>query len=216
MERSISDTTTISMENTPPTVVATLSQSNLYRHTDRSVSAMSDVDARTVTGTIEWHVVDALTGSDNTVQTDSTTTLDGGLFNKGDQIYAVVTPNDGIEDGSSFTTSSIEVLNTLPSAPVISLGPSNPDIDTDNVTCQVDSPSVDMDSDVIEYTFDWTLLDGSLIQSTLTQNLSDVLSSGTLFAQILSPAKSHHKTTKAQVLLYRNNRRSVRLPIAQR
>ena len=158
----------ISPWKTPPTVVATLSQVPIYTDTPIEVFPQySDVDpTQTVTGTIEWHVVDALTGSDNTVQTDSTTTLDGGLFNKGDQIYAVVTPNDGIEDGSSFTTSSIEVLNTLPSAPVISLGPSNPDIDTDNVTCQVDSPSVDMDSDVIEYTFDWTLLDGSMIQST--------------------------------------------------
>ena len=143
----------------------------------------SDVDTtQTVTGTIEWHVLDVSSGSDNIVQTGPTTTLDGSHFNKGEMVYAIVTPNDGIEDGSDATTSSIEVLNTIPSIPSISLTPNSPNIDSDEIVCQIDLPSVDIDSDTIEYEFEWTLSDGTLIQSTLSQTLSDTLPSGTLMA----------------------------------
>ena len=113
---SISDSTNTTVQNTLPTVVASLTPTMVY--TDSIIEVIpqySDVDTtQTVTGTIEWHVVDSLTGSDNVVQTGTTTTLDGSHYNKGDLVYATITPNDGIEDGVPVTTSSIEILELHP------------------------------------------------------------------------------------------------------
>ena len=44
-----------------------------------------------------------------------------------------------------------------------------------------------MDDDIVEYTFEWTLSNGTVIQSTQTEDLSDVLPSGTLSAPVPYP-----------------------------
>ena len=55
----------------------------------------------------KWHVIDAASGIDSTVQPGTTATLDGSsYFDKDDEVYVVVTANDGTDDSASTTSSS--------------------------------------------------------------------------------------------------------------
>ena len=45
-----------------------------------------------------------------TVKFGSLVTIDGTLFDKDDQVYVVVTPNDGIEDGAPVTSPTLTIL----------------------------------------------------------------------------------------------------------
>ena len=92
--------------NTAP-VVDSVSLDSGPIYTDGTVTAtasLSDVDAeQSVSAIYAWHVLDASAGgTDVEVQMGADNTLDGALFDKDDQVYVVVTPNDGLEDGSSF------------------------------------------------------------------------------------------------------------------
>ena len=111
------DTASTTVDNTAPTVAAvTLNPANIY--TDSTITAtasLSDDDGQTVTADYAWHVVDAATGADTEVQTGAGNSLDGTVhFNKDDQVYVVVTPNDGLTDGAAVASTSVTIANTDP------------------------------------------------------------------------------------------------------
>ena len=60
-------------------------------------------------------------------------------------------------------------LNSIPNAPALSQA--HQSCIDDDIICQIDSPSIDIDGDGVEYSFEWTLADGTIIQNTLTQTL---------------------------------------------
>ena len=114
------------------------------------------------------------------VQSGNDNTLSGvAHFDRDDEVYVIVTPNDGIEDGLPVTSSSITVLNTAPTAPTVSISPDPAVAGQDDLVCSVDTPSSDDDGDSVVYTYVWTDESG-LVQQTTTavSALSDtVLSS---------------------------------------
>ena len=74
---------------------------------------MSDIDAEHTVGAIyTWHSIDGETGVDSEILGSSGDTIDGTLFDKDDQVYVVVTPNDGIEDGAPVTSSTLTISNS--------------------------------------------------------------------------------------------------------
>ena len=76
--------------------------------------SFSDADSsQSLSGTYAWHVIDALTGIDSEVQTGSIATLNGGTyFNRDDEVYVIVTPNDGISDGAPVDDSTLSSNTT--------------------------------------------------------------------------------------------------------
>ncbi len=156
--------------NSPPAVSAiTLSPSDIT--TDDEVTAnftASDADGETVSLGYEWYVDGSLAST--------ASSLDGGIyFDKGQEIYVTVTPSDGEDYGSSVTSSATTVVNSPPSAPSVSISPSDPEPGVDDLVCTVDIDSSDDDGDSISYSFSWTLNSAPHADVTTTHELGDTV-----------------------------------------
>ena len=127
-----------------------------------------------LTANYEWFV-------DNvSVQNGSSNTLDGvSMFNRDQSVYVMVTPNDGVEDGSPLNSGSIVVSNTTPVMSSVTVSPDPASAVSDDLTCDV--VATDMDGDSVVYTYVWTDDSGIVQQTTIdTASVSDVyLASGT-------------------------------------
>jgi formylglycine-generating enzyme required for sulfatase activity len=91
----------------------------------------------------------------NPVGSDSAT-LAGSEFVKGDLVTVQVTPNDASSSGSPVLSNpGVTILNTLPTAPAVSISPATPD-DSQDLVCSVSSPSGDVDpGDNVTYGYSW-------------------------------------------------------------
>ena len=169
----VEDTATVT--NTAPVVDSvTLNPSTVYTNDTITVTAVfSDDDStQTVSGTYAWHVVDFATGTDTEVQSGSDNTLSGvSFFDRDDEVYVIVTPNDGVDDGSPMTSGSITISNTAPTAPSVSITPDPATVGQDDLVCSVDMPSSDDDGDSVTYTYVWTD-DSGTVQQTITESAS--------------------------------------------
>ncbi|MEC7984550.1 MAG: fibrinogen-like YCDxxxxGGGW domain-containing protein [Myxococcota bacterium] len=96
-------------------------------------------------------------------------------FDRDDEVYLVVTPSDGLEDGASETSASLTVRNSAPTLVGVNISPSPGIAEEDDLQCSVDTPG-DADGDAIEYTYTWTDPNGGSVQTTgPTTDQSDML-----------------------------------------
>ena len=173
------------ISNTVPVVSGVvLNTLSPYTNDVLSVSPTTfDFNGDSVTLNYEWHVVDAITGADTIVQTgigSSLSSLDGAqsfAFDRDDEVYVNVTPNDGTDNGTTVESDHAVVLNTAPSAPSVAVtSTANPPIEgVDDLTCTIVGPSTDDDGDSVTYTYTWydpTGTDVQIFPNTTT--LSDV------------------------------------------
>lgn len=151
---SASDTTSVTIVNTPPTMTTPLiSPTTIYTNdTIVATTVTSDGDGDPLTLTHDWTV------NGQIIQSGVLSTLDGSLsntFDKYDTVYVTTTVSDGL---STLSQSSLPVTieNSLPTAANISLVPSIP-TSGDGLQCILDMPSLDDDGDSISYTIDWTI-----------------------------------------------------------
>ncbi len=146
------DSNTVTTGNTAPVVSSvTLSPSSPGTAVDIVATvSTSDADSDTVSNTYEWFV------NGTSVVSGSSATLDSSYFVRGDDVYVEVTPNDGDDDGSTLSSSSVTIQNTLPSAPSLAFNPSAPEQELDDLYCEVTTAAADPDGDSISYTFSWT------------------------------------------------------------
>jgi len=156
-------TVTIGAGNALP-VIDSLSLSPSSPATDDTLTATvstSDGDGDAVTVSYAWFV-------DGSLISETCSSLDrASWFDKGQDVYVVATPNDGTDDGTAVTSSTVTVLNTAPEAPSISISPSSPVEVVDDLLCQVDTASSDDDGDTVTYTMAWTV-DGATYSSAST------------------------------------------------
>ena len=146
---SSSDALTIG--NTAPEITSvTLSPSSVATNdTMTATVTTSDSDDDSVSVSYSWYVA-------GTLVSEAGASLDGETyFGKDDEVYVVVTPNDGMDDGDAISSDSIIVSNTPPGAPTVSIDPEEPIAGQDNLVCQVDTDSSDLDADTISYTIAW-------------------------------------------------------------
>jgi hypothetical protein len=94
----------------------TLSPSTVYTNdTITATVTTEDADGDSVSVTYEWYVNGGLVG-------ETGSTLDGATyFDKDEEVYVVVTPGDGSEEGDSLSSDSIFVSNSAPSSPEVSV-----------------------------------------------------------------------------------------------
>jgi hypothetical protein len=145
-------TASATVQNTAPVGVSvSLTPTTAYVTDTLTASASgTDADGDSLTWTYAWTV-------DGVAVAETGSTLAGGTYFAKDEVVAVTaTPNDGEDDGSSVTSSSVTVLNTPPTEPVVAIDPSHP-ADDEDLVCEVDTASTDADGDTIAYTVSWTL-----------------------------------------------------------
>ena len=144
------------IQNTAPEVSSvTLSPSD--PDTDATVVAnavASDLDGDTINLSFAFYVGTTLKQSSTSNQ------LEGSAhFQRDDVVSVHVTPSDAQDQGSAFVSSSVTVVNSLPTAPGVSISPSSPDLGLDPLTCTLDTPSTDPDTaemgDTFTYSFSW-------------------------------------------------------------
>ena len=168
----------VSVANTLPVVDSiNVTPTTVYTSdTLTAVAVFSDADStQSVSGVYAWHVIDFDTGTDTEVQSGSDNTLSGvSHFDRDDEVYVVVTPTDGTDDGVSVTSGSVTVANTAPTVPSVSISPDPAIVLQDDLVCAVETPSTDEDGDPVVYTYTWTDPGGVVRQTTTgTSALTD-------------------------------------------
>ena len=183
-----STSSVVTISNTAPTVSnVALDNTSPYTNDSITVSGTTfDFNGDTVTLQYEWHVIDASQGGqDLIVYAGSGTTfatLDGSQsygFDRDDEVYAIVTPNDGSDNGASVESDHAIVLNAAPTAPAVSVTSSvTPPLEgVDDLTCMITTVSTDPDGDSIDYTFKWYDASGTNTQTLAnTTNTVDIVS----------------------------------------
>jgi sulfatase modifying factor 1 len=137
--------------NTAPTISSvTLTPSTVYTNDTLTASvSATDLDGDTLSYTYDWYVGGVPRGSAGSA------TLSGATyFDKGQDVYVVVTPNDGSVDGTTGTSSTVTVSNTAPTAPVVEVTPADA-VEGDDLTCTVTTAATDADGDAMTYAFAW-------------------------------------------------------------
>ena len=125
------------------TTTSSLSLSYTYNDAD------NDPESGT---TIDWF-------RDGVQVTNSGTTASPSLTAKHQEWYAVVTPSDGMDAGTSVTSNTLVIANTIPTVASPTVQPSSPETDDD---LSYSASASDADQDILTYETRW-LLEGSVI-----------------------------------------------------
>lgn len=145
-----SDTSsTATIANSTPSITS-LAMSPSTPFTDSTITATAaatDGDGDAVSLTYEFAVNGA------TVQSGASNTLASSFFTRDDTVLVTVTPNDGTESGAT-DSAGVTIANSPPTAPVVVIDPEAPG-ESDDLICDIDTPSTDADGDVISYLIDW-------------------------------------------------------------
>ena len=110
-------TDSVLIENSLPVIDSvTLSPAEVYTNdTITATVSASDPEGDGISLSYAWYVNDALV----TWPSSSISGVD--FFDKHDEVYVIVTPDDGTESGDAVASATITVLNTPPTAPVVSI-----------------------------------------------------------------------------------------------
>ena len=139
----------VEVENTPPSIgSATLSTTSPTAADTVSVtvSGTSDLDGDPVLVSYAWYVNGALVAT--------VPAIDGAFFSRGDSIWAVVTPTDGLDVGTPVTTATAVAVNSPPSVSGVSISPST--LYTGSTATAVATTS-DADGDTVTLSYAWTV-----------------------------------------------------------
>jgi hypothetical protein len=162
--------------NTPPEVTSLL-LSPTEPYTDATITtsvSTTDADGDAVSLAYTWIV-------DGGATSETGSSLDGlSWFDKHQQVTVRITPSDGEDDGSVYT-SSVTVLNSPPSAPAVAIEPEQPLAGQDGLLCSLTAESTDDDGDEIGYAIAWAV-DGA----AFTDVADTVLTGDTVLAEHLN------------------------------
>ncbi|MEC7984224.1 MAG: glycine-rich protein, partial [Myxococcota bacterium] len=159
----------ITIDNRAPSIDSiTLSPDPLYTD-DHLVAtvASSDADGDSLALSYSWY------GNGTIIQTGSDNTLHYSLFSKEDEIEVSVTADDG-NDTSAPATASIICANTPPTAPTVSVLPTEPIELVDDITCSISVDGTDLDGDSLSYSFAWSVDGADYTGASSTANSSVV------------------------------------------
>ena len=153
----------VTIGNSPPTLTG-VSITPGVAYTKDTLTAVpagwADADGDPATYTYEWTV-------NGTVAVGETSdTLTGDHFVKGDVVIVTVTPSDGIADGSPQTSLPRTISDSVPTTPIVIVSPSSPETE-DALSCW--ATSTDDDDDTVTYTYTWTV-DGARAASRATRS----------------------------------------------
>lgn len=156
--------------NTPPVVTAvSLGPDPAYTTTGVSATVTaSDADGDALSFSYTWFLNDEeLEGSSSTLSHE--------LFVKRDELYVEVTALDGDASSEVFTSESLVISNSAPSAPAeLDLTPEVP-FESEDLVCTIGTAGSDVDGDELTYEYEFTVDGerfGSYTSAALTYTLS--------------------------------------------
>ncbi len=85
------------------------------------------------------------------------TSLDPALFVRGQWVQVEAIPNAGGLTGDAARSQPVEILNSPPGAPRVTIEPSWPVVGQDGLSCALLEPAVDPDEDTLSYRVEWTV-----------------------------------------------------------
>lgn len=173
--KTAQDTVTIDVfEHGPPSIDAVgvlPSPAFTVDELSADVQGWADLEGSKPRNRYRWFISDE-TGALQEDITESTSTYPAGKTTRGDLIQVEVTPYNSHGDGTAMTSPTIEILNSAPTTPTVSIEPSSPQ-PADNLYCYA-TDSEDADEDSISYTYEWyqngklTALTTNVVESTYT------------------------------------------------
>jgi hypothetical protein len=170
----VTSNSVIAGNNLPEIALVELAPAELYTSDILTATVYaSDPDGDRIDTVVDWYV-------DGTRVSETTLELDGGTyFEKGQEIYVTVTPDDGDSEGTPFTTDTVTVLNSVPTAPILTFTPSEP-TDGESIQCVIETDSTDADDeDSLTYTFRWQINSVGTTAVTTTDYTGDTLDADT-------------------------------------
>ena len=173
----VTQSTSVTIDNQAPVVSSiSLTPTLLFSNSTAICTVQSqDPDGDPLTETINWLSNGQNIGSGTSIALT-------GLASPGDTITCEVIVSDG-STSTTDTSSSVTILNTLPTAPSISLSSSNangaPAAELHDLYCTITASSTDIDGDAITYNFEWTGPNGQTINHTNQSGPVDTLPAST-------------------------------------
>lgn len=166
----------VTVVNTPPSIESASISSDTETAAEASILSASadgwnDADNDAEGYKYQWYNQNgAISGSglDSGINGSTDSTIDGSLFDKGDEIYCILLPTDGTDDGAAKESNHIIIANSAPAAPTVNITPESPGTN-DNIACAIVEASTDMDNDPITYRYNWYQNDA--LQPELTTNI---------------------------------------------
>lgn len=169
--------------NTAPTIAeAAISPDVLYADADATclVNGIMDAEGDTVDVEFVWYL------SGEIVEGEAGQVFSSDDFERGDTLRCGAVPMDPWCEGELVPSAEVEVLNSLPTAPVVAIQPADPGSDA-NLHCVILQESDDADGDLVEYIYEWKkdgiiqpdLEGGTTISSVLTKPCEEWLCSAT-------------------------------------
>ena len=147
-----SSTSTVSetILNTVPAISSVTIQSSTGLYNDSVVECVATVDDpdEVVTPSFIWQVAGGVVGTGSTLDLATTSAIPN------DTITCIVNVLDG-NGGTDNTQTSDTLLNRAPTAPAVSISPTNPEEGVDPITCAIDVASQDSDGQSISYSYVW-------------------------------------------------------------
>jgi len=144
----------------------------------------SDIDGDEITYTYSWQVA-------GVVRPEAEQVLPAGIAVMGNSVVCTIIPTDGEDPGVAVRSSTVVLVNALPSEPEVSISPDISDPGSSELVCSIDMDSIDADGDTVTQTIEWTA-DGLLYPddyssatgpSTATETNDTVPSADTTLAE---------------------------------
>jgi hypothetical protein len=150
-----SDSVTI-LNSAPTLTTVTMKPDEIWESTTVSCvgSDLEDLDDDTLSMAYTWYV--------NETPVSSDATIDGSLFDQGDEVYCSVGADDGEVVGPTVSSDPRTVLNGPPSIDGVSLSPSSP-AEGDTITATLGTIT-DPDGDAVSTSYAW-YVDGTKVSS---------------------------------------------------
>ena len=183
---SVSNSSTVTIGNTPPTIASvTFSSTEIYTEDYLNVVvSASDSEGDTMSYTYEWYVNGSVAHSET--KSTNNASLDGlSYFDRDDSVYVVVTVDDGAGN-SSLTSDTVVILNTPPSVFNTQISPLEPVSGQDDLVCTTQYSNPDIDGDSVTLTYEW-LVDGQATTFTSDTVDGSETNSGELWTCIVTP-----------------------------
>lgn len=146
---------------------------------------VSDVEDDTETLTASWN--SSIDGALASPTPDSAGVVDVSVTLSAGSHTLTLSVTDSSDQTTDVTIDIIvEVANTAPTTPIIQLVPSTPVEGTDDLYCQIVTPSTDADLDAITYDFTWDIDTTAFTGTTYqVQHAGDqIAASGTLVGEV--------------------------------